>query len=86
MCLSPTCPSAGGVLITVVPTVIVPVTGPVVRDTLPTGTLELGTGTGMDTTHLVTTIPTVIIWVRWKGRGGKDGEMGKGWKTGGKEG
>lgn len=50
-------------LITVVPAVIVPVTGPVLRDAAATVTLELGTRAGVAAASLVTVVPTVIVIV-----------------------
>lgn len=49
-------------LVAVVPTVIVPVAGPVLRDAAPAVTLELSAGAGVAAAGLITVIPTVIVW------------------------
>lgn len=49
-------------LITVVTTVIVPITGPVLRDAAPAVALKLGAGAGVAATSLVTVVPTIIVW------------------------
>jgi hypothetical protein len=50
-------------LITVVTTVIVPITGPVLRDAAPAVALKLGAGAGVAATSLVTVVPTIIVIV-----------------------
>lgn len=49
-------------LIAVIPAVIVPVTGPVLRDAAPAVALELGAGAGVAAAGLVTVVPTVVVW------------------------
>lgn len=56
-----TCPGAGGILVTEVTTVIVPVTHPVLRDALPTRALKLSYRTGVNAAHLITAIPAVVL-------------------------
>lgn len=56
-------------LVAVVPTVVVPVTGPVFRDAAPAIALELGAGAGVAAAGLVTVVPTVVVW-----GGGEEGE------------
>lgn len=58
-----TCRSApaGGVFIAVVPTVVVTVAGPVVRDAAAAGALELGVGAGPGAPHFVAAVPAVVI-------------------------
>lgn len=48
-------------LVTVVPTVIISVTGPVIWDAAAAVALELSTGAGVTTACLVAVIPAVII-------------------------
>lgn len=55
------CSSLAGVLIAVVPTVVVAVTGPVVRDAAAAGALELAVGAGPSAAHFIAAIPAVII-------------------------
>lgn len=57
-------------LITVVPAVIVPITGPVLRDAAAAVTLELGTRAGVAAASFITVVPTVIVWGE-KGRSKK---------------
>lgn len=47
--------------IAVVPTVVIPVTGPIIRDASATVALELSTGARVTAARLVTVVPTVII-------------------------
>lgn len=54
--------SAGCVLITVVSTVVVTITSPVIWDTSTAGALELGVGAGPDAAHFITAISAVIIY------------------------
>lgn len=58
-----TCRSApaGGVFIAVVPTVVVTIAGPVVRDAAAAGALELGVGAGPGAAHFVAAVPAVVI-------------------------
>lgn len=59
----PTLVGAVGVgLVAVVPAVVVPVAGPVLRDAAPAVALELGAGAGVAAAGLVTVVPTVIVW------------------------
>lgn len=60
-------------LVAVIPAVIVPVTGPVLRDAAPAVALELGAGAGVAAAGLVTVVPTVVVW----GGGGEEGESGR---------
>lgn len=62
--------------ITVVSTVVVPVTSPVLGDASATVALELGTGAGVTAAGFVTIVSTVIVW-----REGRRGE----WRTGSAE-
>lgn len=48
--------------ITEISTVIVPITGPMAWDTPATGTSELILIARVNTAHLVTAVPTVVIW------------------------
>lgn len=48
-------------LIAVVPTVIIPIAGPVIRYASATVTLELSAGAGVTTACFIAVIPTVII-------------------------
>lgn len=48
--------------ITEVSTVIVTITGPMPRDTPATGTSELVIKARVNTAHLITPVPVVIIW------------------------
>lgn len=48
-------------LVAVVSTVVVPVTGPVLRDAAAAVTLELGAGAGMAAACLITVVPTVVV-------------------------
>lgn len=57
-------------LIAVVPTVVVPITGPVFGDASPAIALELGARTGVAAAGFITVVPTVIVW-RWWGRRGE---------------
>lgn len=52
---------AGGVFIAVVPAVVVPVAGPVVRDAAAAGALELGVGAGPGAAHFVAAVPAVVV-------------------------
>lgn len=53
--------AVGVSLVAVVSTVIVSITGPVVRDAAAAVTLELGAGAGMAAACLITVVPTIII-------------------------
>lgn len=55
--------TVGMSLITVVTTVIVPITGPVLRDAAPTVALELGARARVAAAGLITVVPTVIVIV-----------------------
>lgn len=60
---APTLVGAVGVrLVAVVPTVVVAVAGPVLRDAAPAVALELGAGAGVAAARLVAVVPTVIVW------------------------
>lgn len=48
-------------LVTIVSTVIVPITGPVFWDAAPTVTFKLDTGTGMAAACFIAVIPTVVV-------------------------
>lgn len=58
-------------LVAEVPTVIVPVAGPVLGDAPSAVALELGAGAGVTAAGLVAVIPTVVVW------GGGGGERGR---------
>lgn len=51
-------------LVTVVPTIVVPVTRPVLGDASAAVALELSTGAGMTAAGFVAVVPTVIVWAR----------------------
>lgn len=57
--------TVGVCLITVVSTVIVPITGPVLGDAAAAVTLELGAGAGVAAARLIAVVPTVVIWAKW---------------------
>ncbi len=61
-CLTRGHTSTSHIFITEVPTVVVPVTGPVVWDTPAAGALILPISTGVDTARLITIVSTVIIY------------------------
>lgn len=59
----PTLVGAVGVcLVAVVPAVVVPVAGPVLRDAAPAVALELGARAGVAAARLIAVVPTVIVW------------------------
>ena len=60
---APTLVGAVGVcLVAVVPAVVVPVAGPVLRDAAPAVALELGARAGVAAARLIAVVPTVIVW------------------------
>lgn len=61
-------------LVTVVPAVIVPITGPVLGDAASAVALELGARARVAAASLVTIVPTVIVW----GGEARGGEASKG--------
>ena len=70
----PTLVGAVGVrLIAVVPTVVVPVAGPVLWDAAPAVALELGAGAGVAAAGLVAVVTAVVVW--WGGRKGRSKEQ-----------
>lgn len=62
-------------LVAVVPTVVIPITGPVFGDAAAAVALELGAGAGVAAAGFIAVVPTVIVW------GGGRGE----WKMGSAE-
>lgn len=68
----PTLVGAVGVcLIAVVPAVIVPIAGPVLRDAASAVAFELGARTRVAAAGLVTVVPTVVVWGGGKARRGE---------------
>lgn len=55
-------------LVTVVPTIVVPITRPVLGDASAAVALELGTGAGMTAAGFIAVVPTVIVWAREEGK------------------
>lgn len=77
--LGPTLVGAVGMcLVAVVPTVIISVTGPVLRDAAPTVAFELGAGAGVAAAGLVAVVPTVVVWSGCRGWGREKGESSAG--------
>lgn len=59
--------TVGVCLVAVVPTIIVPITRPVLGDASAAVALELGTGAGVTAAGFVAVVPTVIVWAREEG-------------------
>lgn len=55
-------------LIAVVPTVVIPITGPVHWDAAPTVAFELVAGAGMAAASFIAVVPAVIVWKEEEGR------------------
>lgn len=55
--------TVGVCFIAVVPTIVVPVTRPVLRDASAAVALELGTGAGVTAAGFIAVVPTVIVIV-----------------------
>lgn len=61
--------------IAVVPTIVVPVTRPVLRDASAAVALELGTGAGVTAAGFIAVVPTVIVWGREEGKSRGQGQQ-----------